>query len=191
MKVIHSDRTVKIPKDVDIHVRSRIVTVTGTRGVLKKNFKHLAVDIQMVGKKQVLVTKWFGTKKQLASVRTVCSHIENMIKGVTLGFLYKMRSAYAHFPINCNVKEEGTMLEVRNFLGEKLIRHVRMNPGVLVSLSPKQKDELIIQGNDVELVSSSAALIQQSTTVKNKDIRKFLDGIYVSEKTTVVEPVIE
>lgn len=33
----------------------------------------------------------------------------------------------------------------------------------------------------------SAALIQQSTTVKNKDIRKFLDGLYVSEKTTVVQ----
>ena len=31
----------------------------------------------------------------------------------------------------------------------------------------------------------AAALIQQSTTVKNKDIRKFLDGIYVSEKTVV------
>lgn len=30
-----------------------------------------------------------------------------------------------------------------------------------------------------------AALIQQATTVKNKDIRKFLDGIYVSEKGTV------
>ena len=33
--------------------------------------------------------------------------------------------------------------------------------------------------------SPPAALIQQSTTVKNKDIRKFLDGIYVSEKTVV------
>lgn len=33
-----------------------------------------------------------------------------------------------------------------------------------------------------------AALIQQATTVKNKDIRKFLDGIYVSEKGTVVDP---
>lgn len=33
-----------------------------------------------------------------------------------------------------------------------------------------------------------AALIQQATTVKNKDIRKFLDGNYVSEKGTVVEP---
>jgi len=33
----------------------------------------------------------------------------------------------------------------------------------------------------------SAALIQQSTTVKRKDIRKFLDGIYVSQKTTIAE----
>lgn len=33
----------------------------------------------------------------------------------------------------------------------------------------------------------TAALIQQSTTVRNKDIRKFLDGLYVSEKTTVVQ----
>ncbi|KAG0445520.1 hypothetical protein HPB47_014257, partial [Ixodes persulcatus] len=34
---------------------------------------------------------------------------------------------------------------------------------------------------------SNAARIQQSTLVKNKDIRKFLDGIYVSEKTSVVK----
>lgn len=33
---------------------------------------------------------------------------------------------------------------------------------------------------------SAAARIQQSTTVKNKDIRKFLDGIYVSSKENIV-----
>ncbi|XP_008483073.1 60S ribosomal protein L9-like [Diaphorina citri] len=126
-----------------------------------------------------------GTKKEIAAVRTVCSHISNMLKGVTKGFLYKMRAAYAHFPINCVTSENNTLLEIRNFLGEKYIRRVKMAPGVKVSNS-KQKDELIIEGNDIENVSRSAALIQQSTTVKNKDIRKFLDGLYVSEKTTVV-----
>ena len=42
-------------------------------------------------------------------------------------------------------------------------------------------------GNCIEAVSKSAAAIQQSTKAKNKDIRKFLDGIYVSEKKTVVD----
>lgn len=36
-----------------------------------------------------------------------------------------------------------------------------------------------------------AALIEQATRVRKKDIRKFLDGIYVSEKTTVVEQDVE
>ena len=131
------------------------------------------------------VEKWFGRKKDLASVRTVCSHIENLIKGVTKGYKYKMRAVYAHFPINCAISEAGTLVEVRNFLGEKFIRRVRMHDGVVCENSKEQKDELILTGNSVEAVSQSAALIQQSTTVKNKDIRKFLDGLYVSERTTV------
>ena len=131
------------------------------------------------------VEKWFGRKKELASVRTVCSHIENLIKGVTKGYKYKMRAVYAHFPINCAISEAGTLVEVRNFLGEKFIRRVRMHDGVVCENSKEQKDELILTGNSVEAVSQSAALIQQSTTVKNKDIRKFLDGLYVSERTTV------
>lgn len=98
-----------------------------------------------------------------------------------------MRAVHAHFPINCVISENNSLVEIRNFLGEKHIRRVKMQAGVTVVNSPKQKDELILEGNDIEAVSLSAALIQQSTTVRNKDIRKFLDGLYVSEKTTVVQ----
>nr|CAD7199397.1 unnamed protein product [Timema douglasi]CAD7571008.1 unnamed protein product [Timema californicum] len=187
MKQIVTNQTVKIPLGLTVTVKSRLITVKGPRGVLKRSFKHLALDIHMVGPRLIKVEKWFGTKKELAAVRTVCSHIQNMIKGVTKGFQYKMRAVYAHFPINCVTSENNSVIEIRNFLGEKFIRRVKMAAGVTVTNSPKQKDELIIEGNSIEDVSRSAALIQQSTTVKNKDIRKFLDGLYVSEKTTVVQ----
>merc|ERR1712212_648562 len=139
----------------------------------------------LLNETEIKITEWFGTRKQVAAVRTVCSHIQNMVKGVTKGYQYKMRAVYAHFPINCVISSTNQSVEVRNFLGEKYIRKVAMAEGVTITSSSKQKDELIIEGNDLEAVSQSAALIQQSTTVKRKDIRKFLDGVYVSEKTTV------
>ena len=47
-----------------------------------------------------------------------------------------------------------------------------MQPGVEVEISKAQKDELVLQGNDLENVSQSAADIQQICKVRNKDIRK-------------------
>lgn len=66
-----------------------------------------------------------------------------------------MRSVYAHFPINVNITEEGKLVEIRNFLGEKVIRRVKMRDGVTFKSSEKQKDEYIVFGNDIELVSQS------------------------------------
>jgi hypothetical protein len=37
----------------------------------------------------------------------------------------------------------------------------------------------------VEFVCRSCALVHQSCLVRHKDIRKFLDGIYVSEKGNI------
>ena len=66
-----------------------------------------------------------------------------------------MRAVYAHFPINCVITENNTVIEIRNFLGEKYIRRVKMATGVTVANSAKQKDELIIEGNSLEDVSRS------------------------------------
>ncbi|CAM4786335.1 unnamed protein product [Rotaria magnacalcarata] len=204
MRPIKAREQLVIPDEVKVSVKSRVVQVSGKRGKLVRSFKHSRVDISMPKKNLIVVEKWFGTNKENAVVRTICSHINNMVKGVTknglqcvnscifiltfiLGYCYKMRSVYAHFPINTVVTENGQAVEIRNFLGEKFVRRVRMQPGVKITSSTKQKDELILEGNDIELVSRSAALIQMSTAVKNKDIRKFLDGIYVSEKLSADE----
>lgn len=182
---------------VEVTVKSRVVTVKGPLGTLERNFKHISMDIRvMTGaeigldpeidgeealeKNYVKVDLWFATRKQLACVRTICSHVDNMIVGVTRGFLYKMRFVYSHFPINVTLS--GNTVEIRNFVGEKLVRKVDLLPGVKYSRNDNVKDEISLSGIDIAAVSLTCARIQQATTMRNKDLRKFLDGIYVAEK---------
>jgi len=180
VKTIHTAHKVPIPKKVTVVSNARRVTVKGPRGSLTKNFRHLQVDI-IVYKRNVSVEVWWGNRKHVASVRTVATHIKNMILGVTEGFQYNMRLVYAHFPIITKIDKDKS-LELTNFLGTKINKHVPMAPGVTVTRSESVKDQIEIKGNDIEKVSQSAASIYHAARVKGKDIRKFLDGIYVSEK---------
>ena len=45
-------------------------------------------------------------------MRSCCSHISNMMIGVTKGFEYKMKLVYAHFPINVAVSVTFSVLVV-------------------------------------------------------------------------------
>ncbi|EER01893.1 60S ribosomal protein L6, putative [Perkinsus marinus ATCC 50983] len=186
MKTIHSQIDIQIPEDVKVTLKSRHIVVSGKYGKLERTFRHIPVDMKLVedGRK-ITVEMWFGLTKNKACIRTVCSHIENMITGVRQRYQYKLRFVYAHFPINSNITNDGSTIEIRNFLGEKVVRTVDMMPGVSVRKSDDVKDEVIVEGADLELVSRSAALIHQSTLVRHKDIRKFLDGIYVTESGVI------
>ena len=77
-------------------------------------------------------------------------------------------------------------IEIRNFLGEKVVRTVDALEGCTAKRSADVKDEISVEGNDIDSVSRTCALVQQICAVKRKDIRKFLDGIYVSFKGNVI-----
>jgi large subunit ribosomal protein L9e len=173
-------RFVEIPEDVKLSLDGRKVSVEGKLGKLSRDFRHVSLDMRLMTPTQLRVDLWFGNRKQLACVRTICSLIENMITGVRVGFRYKMRFVYAHFPINVTL--EGRTVEVRNFLGEKRVRKIVLSEGVEYVRSAEIKDQIELTGIDLAKVSQDAANITQSCLVKRKDIRKFLDGIYVSEK---------
>merc|ERR1712113_974070 len=146
-----------------------------------RSFKHMPIELKLINNGHTVSAKmYFAKSKQLSMLRSVCSHIRNLFDGVTSKFEYRMRLVYAHFPINATVTNGGSTIELRNFLGEKRVRTVNMLPGVKVDKSTATKDELVVTGTDIDLTSRSAALIRQSCLVKDKDIRKFLDGIYVS-----------
>ncbi|KAF2395550.1 ribosomal protein L6 [Trichodelitschia bisporula] len=191
MKYIHSQESLDIPEGVKVHIKTRLVTVEGPRGKLTKNLGHLAVSFSRPSPSVINIELHHGNRKNVATLRTVRTLINNLIIGVTKGYKYKMRYVYAHFPINVNLdknSETGVFeVEIRNFIGEKIVRKVVMQPGVDVEPSKNVKDEIQLTGNSLESVSQSAADIQQACKVRNKDIRKFLDGIYVSERGNILE----
>lgn len=159
------------------HLRTGFLTGALPRtGKLTKDLSHLSVNFSRPKKNLIGIEIHHGSRKNVATLRTVRTLINNLIIGVTKGFKYKMRYVYAHFPINVNLdknKETGLFeVEIRNFIGEKIVRRVVMQPGVDLEISKAQKDELILMGNSLEGVSQSAADIQQICRVRNKDIRK-------------------
>ncbi|GAB1223221.1 hypothetical protein ENUP19_0139G0008 [Entamoeba nuttalli] len=191
-RLLKKTEHVVIPEGVNIEINRKNIKVTGPRGSLTREFQHPKVDIyasKLVVKKEgpkenvVVIDMWYGNRRDSAVVRTIASHIKNMITGVTKGYQYKMRVVYAHFPVTLVIADDGKSIQVQNFLGEKRTRHISMYDGVVVK--KLGKDEICLEGNDVEKVSQSAANIHAANLVRNKDIRQFLDGVYVSEKCLI------
>ena len=67
-----------------------------------------------------------------------------MVTGVKDGYKFKMRYAYAHFPIQGLVTNEGKTVEIKNFLGEKVTRKIDALEGVTISKKEEEKGNLFI-----------------------------------------------
>jgi len=169
-------RVVEIPDGVQVEIEGKAVRVRGPLGELKRDFSHAPVEIRLDGDKVVVEAYW-PKKRERAMIGTVAAHIKNMIIGVTKGFTYKMKIVFTHFPIQVSV--EGDKVVIRNFLGERAPRIARIMPGAKVEV---QKEDVLVKGIDIEAVGQTAANIERATRVKGKDIRVFLDGIYIYEK---------
>merc|ERR1712160_216367 len=114
-------------------IKSKIVEVSGKHGTLRRDFKHLPIELYLANSgKEVRAKMYFAKSKQLTMLRSVCSHISNLFDGVMKKFEYRMRLVYAHFPINATVTNGGKTLGLRNYLGEKRVRVINMLEGVKV-----------------------------------------------------------
>lgn len=57
---------------VKVEVNARSISVTGPRGNLKREFRHLPVDIQKTAEGAIKVDVWFGNRETIAAIRCVC-----------------------------------------------------------------------------------------------------------------------
>jgi len=177
-------RTLQVPEGVTVQIDGRTVKVKGPLGSLEENLSHLPVTLSMDGSQIRLQTDW-PRKREIGMLGTAAAHIRNMMKGVTQGYRYDLRTVYAHFPVTVKVDDKARALKIENFTGEKTPRWARILDGVKVGI---KGEDISVEGIDLKSVSQTAANIQDSTKIKKKDLRVFLDGIYISGKGTLQSP---
>ena len=186
MEYILKTEKVVIPKGVTVVSKARVLTVTGPKGTLKKSFKHIKAELE-VKKEQdehthevqdvVRINIYMNSYKQSAVLYTLRTHINNMIKGVTSGFRYKMHEVHKHFPIDLQVKDNA--VNIIKYLGQRDVKVIPLPDGIKCSKNPS---ELWFDGIDCDALGCTCSKVFQSCYPKNKDIRKFLDGVFISER---------
>jgi large subunit ribosomal protein L6 len=168
---------IPIPANVQISKQENLIVTKGSFGSVNKDFTKMPVSIE-IDKERILVKSFGNRKKDFALVNTMRSVINNMIKGADKGFTYRLKIVFAHFPISVKIK--GQNVHIENFFGERSSRVAK-----IVGSDTKvtvQGDDLIVTGPNLEFVSQTAANIESSTKIKNKDSRVFLDGVYIYSK---------
>lgn len=175
------ERIVEVPDNVEVRIdgddiNGYTVSVKGPKGENSKLLKFREVYIEKDDGKIRVYTN-VNKSKPKAMVGTFAAHINNLIKGVTEGFEYKLKIVYSHFPVK--VRVEGNEVIIENFLGEKHPRRAKIVGRAKVDI---RGNEIIVSGIDKEECGQTAANLEQTTRIKNLDIRVFQDGIYIVEK---------
>jgi large subunit ribosomal protein L6 len=175
------ERFVEIPEGVSVTVEGDNVTgytikASGPKGENSRFLKFRGVYID---KEDSRIRIWTENPKGKvkAMVGTFTTHIENLITGVKDGFEYKLKVVYAHFPIK--VRVEGKEVVIENFLGEKYPRRAKIVGRAEVDI---RGQEIFVRGIDIEECGQTAANLEQTTKIRNKDPRVFQDGIYIVKK---------
>ncbi len=168
---------VMLPEDIEAKLEGSVLIVSGPLGVCRKDFSRIPVDLHVEGDR-VRIRPMMGKKRGYSVMKTSASHVRNLAEGVLRGYLYRLKIAYAHFPIS--VRVQGGLVLVENFLGERSPRSASI-VGERTTVRV-EGDDVLVEGPCLEEVGQTAANIELATKVKGRDSRVFLDGVYIYER---------
>ena len=170
------NESIVIPEGVTVDIKDNTVTVKGEKGELSRLLQGRGITLR-VEENNVIIEAPQASQREKKLSFTFKAHIANMIRGVQEGFTYKLKICSGHFPMSVALK--GDIFEIKNFIGEKVPRTLKIKPGATVNISG---DEIVVTGIDKELVGQAAADIEKLTRRPGFDRRIFQDGIYITEK---------
>jgi len=169
-------REIEIPKGVDAEIDGNILTIKSKERENKKKFNINKLIFEKKENK-IIIKNEKATKSEKKMINTIASHINNMVKGVQEKFEYKLKIVFSHFPISVDIK--GNIITIKNFLGEKKPRTLKIIDNVEVKV---EGDVIRVISHDKEFAGQMAANFEKTTKIRMKDRRVFQDGIFITNK---------
>ena len=173
---------IEIPEKINVEVNERKIIVKGPKGSIDKDFDDPRYNKSIQIKKEdssLIISSQSDKRKTKAMIGTIKAHVRNMIQGLDEGFKYKLQAVSVHFPITLKVDEANNKLLIKNFLGEKKDRVIRLISGVNIKIN---KDVIELESADIEKAGLVASNIEKGTKIRFRDRRIFQDGIFITEK---------
>lgn len=176
MEQTNLDTIIELPEGVQIVKEGFKLTIKGPKGELDRRINDKSLKVNIEGNQITLGFKK-ASKTEKKNLNTLTAHLNNMIKGVTEGFTYKLKICSGHFPMTVTLK--GDVFEVKNFIGESVPRRLTIKPGAEVKI---QGEIIEVTSTSKELAGQTAASIEKLTKRPGFDKRIFQDGIYITHK---------
>ncbi len=174
-------KTIKLPSEIHASLEEGHLTLKGPKGSLTREFKNYRLKVTAHGN-EVKIEGTPNNKQTLVLIETLTAHIRNMVEGLIYGYKYQLKVVYSHFPMSLAV-EKGTV-NIKNFLGEKFPRKAPIIGSTKVEVKGQ---DVTVSGIDKDAVGQTASNMEKKTKVKNKDIRRYQDGIYLVEVSNMEE----
>ncbi len=172
----HISENIVIPEGISCSYQSgQMICKKGSTELMRK-FNIPNVNVSVDDKKITFecVKGNKGTRKKILSF---IAHLNNFFMGLDEKFAYELEVCNVHFPMT--LKLEKDHLLINNFLGEKTPRKARVLANVHVDIKGQK---IHISSADIEAAGQTAANIEKSTKVRNRDRRIFQDGIFIVSK---------
>jgi len=169
---------IEIPAEVEVSIENNEIIIKLGDKENKRKFSYYGIEIKKENNNIIIEAKQ-ASKKEMKVANTIKAHINNMLLGLQQSFEYKLEITFVHFPMNVEHDKENNQIVIKNFLGEKKPRTAKILPGVEIIID---KNIITLTSHNKELAGQTAGNFEKATHIRNKDRRKFQDGIYLTEK---------
>ena len=172
-------RQVEFPSDVNVTLSEDKKTITMKKNNMElKRTAEKEIKVSIDGNK-VTLSCTNARRNEKRKIGTFEGHLKNIFAGLDKPFEYELEICNVHFPMTVTFDKTKSEFIIKNLLGEKHPRIVKVNKKIEVEI---KAPSIKIKSYDIEAAGQAASLLERGALIRCRDRNKFQDGIFITKK---------